>query len=388
MKLLAIRITNFGPFIEEQVFTFPEEPGLYFMQGINEVEPRLGSNGAGKSSIWKALCWCIYGKVPSGLKAGDISNWDTGKGTRVELDYCHEGVPVVWTVTRTWGPNSWTLSHVAEMVTDEEVIDLTKDAANPLLADLGLTFAPFLNSVLTAQDQRMFLDEKHDVQAALFSEVMGLDRWLDYSSKASAKASAQDSITRVLERKESELVGQLATLHSRDLTQSLKDWEDLNAGKVGEIEKEYKAALEKLDRLKTKLPELKEREEATRLVWAQAKAPAGEVEQNLRSLQVELSDLDLRLQLMEQDLKREKKELAYIEEHNNCPTCKQFIPTKTRQEQKQITQRKIGKLTGHRDTAVQRWLKRRGIALRGRGGSNNPNGYGGRGFKRPQNKAA
>ena len=82
MTPVSLTITNFGPFRETQKFEFPREPGLYFMWGENQHEPRLEANGAGKSKLWEALVWVIFGKTSRGLKAGDAANWEAGKGAR------------------------------------------------------------------------------------------------------------------------------------------------------------------------------------------------------------------------------------------------------------------------------------------------------------------
>ena len=53
-------------------------PGLSFMWGRNEVEPTLETNGAGKSTIWNALTWCLFGKTVDGLRGPDVVPWENG----------------------------------------------------------------------------------------------------------------------------------------------------------------------------------------------------------------------------------------------------------------------------------------------------------------------
>jgi DNA repair exonuclease SbcCD ATPase subunit len=202
MQLHRITITNFRSFKGEQTFRFPEEPGLYFMQGVNALEPRLEANGSGKSTIWEALLWCLYGKTSRGLKAGDVCNWDADKGTKVEFAYQMQDNISIKVMTRTWKPNSWTVTDLFG-----KTIDLTKDEQS--LSDIRLEFMPFLHCILMAQSQPMFLDLKHDAQASLFSEVLGLDHWIDYSSAASKRATAQDMESRQLERRLSEVTGRI-----------------------------------------------------------------------------------------------------------------------------------------------------------------------------------
>lgn len=250
MKLYRITIANFRSFKGEETFSFPAAPGLYFMQGINLAEPRLGGNAAGKTTIWEALTWLLFGKTGKGLKAGDVCNWDFDRGTRVELGFeMEDGAVSLQVMKRTWKPNAWTLQDLFGNVTD-----LTKDEANEVLAALRLEFTPFLNCILMAQGQPMFLDQKHDVKAALFSDVMGLDRWLDYSAKASKRASAQDSISRGYERDLAGFKSTLAQIQGQDLTKTMKHWEQERTSRLAALEDRYELALGKRKQVKAKIP--------------------------------------------------------------------------------------------------------------------------------------
>ncbi len=229
MTPVSLSITNFGPFKETQTFRFPSEPGFYFLWGDNQEQPRLGANGAGKTKLLDALCWVIFGKTTRGLKAADAANWDEEKCANVSFEYLGDD-GLSYQVVRTWKPNSWTL---CEMHTGE-VVDLAKDS-NPLLADLKLDFTPFLNCVMMAQAQPMFLDLKAEAKAALFSEVMGLDRWLDYATKASRKASDWDVTCRKLEREIASLDGELKAIERGPHPKEAEDkwieqqWKELDA---------------------------------------------------------------------------------------------------------------------------------------------------------------
>src|SRR5512135_1806856 len=79
LKFLNITLKNFRSFTAAQTLNLSlDTNGVIFMRGRNDVEPQLGANGAGKSSVWHALCWCLYGKTPEGLRNTDIKPW-TGK---------------------------------------------------------------------------------------------------------------------------------------------------------------------------------------------------------------------------------------------------------------------------------------------------------------------
>ena len=57
------------------------------MTGRNEAEPALERNGSGKSTVWDALTWCLFGKDARGLSAGNVANWNSPKGASVSFAF-------------------------------------------------------------------------------------------------------------------------------------------------------------------------------------------------------------------------------------------------------------------------------------------------------------
>ena len=59
--------------------------GLVLIEGVNEDDPSAKSNGAGKSSIVDALCWCLYGKTARGVSSDAVVNRKTKKNCCVSV---------------------------------------------------------------------------------------------------------------------------------------------------------------------------------------------------------------------------------------------------------------------------------------------------------------
>jgi len=316
MIFTHLTVTNFRSFKGEQTFYFPSKPGLYFMQGVNASEPRLGANGAGKTTIWEALLWCLYDKTSKGLKGGSVCNWDVPKGVKVTLHFTTDDGE--GHITRTWGPISWKL---VSPFGDEE--DLTKSKDNPILGIMRLEFAPFLHCILMAQSQPMFLDLKSDQKAAIFSEVMGLDKWIDYSAKASKKASTTDIATRSLERQLAEIKGKLEG--QQDFSGSVSDFEAKRKDKIKEIEQEYevllaksKACIKHESEYRAKVTELKAKVVDAKEVEERAHA-------KLRNFKDEQNCLELELTEAKRTVRDIKQLIDFFEKHDHCPTCDQDI---------------------------------------------------------------
>src|SRR5690242_15554649 len=101
-----LTLSAFRSFRRPAVFRFPQAPGLYFLGGKNLAEPALSPNACGKSSLFDALRWALYGATARGAKAGDVANWQGGK-TAVRLRF-RKG-DTAHTLTRQWRPNRLTL---------------------------------------------------------------------------------------------------------------------------------------------------------------------------------------------------------------------------------------------------------------------------------------
>src|SRR5678815_1215025 len=93
-----IEIKQFKTIVDE-VFYF--DPGLTFVRGRNKLEPLLGANGAGKSTIFDALSWCLYGRTVENLRNPDVAPWSEEAGTQVTVHFSKKR-----SIARTISPNT------------------------------------------------------------------------------------------------------------------------------------------------------------------------------------------------------------------------------------------------------------------------------------------
>ena len=156
VEVVEVRISNFRSIRDERI-TFPTKPGLRFLGGENVEEPDLGSNGAGKSTIWTAIRWCLYGDG----KLSMLTTWGE-KETWVEIDL--KIGDNLHTVKR-WGPPAYL--YLDGQRTEQAVVDTL----------LGLKRLPFQHSVIFHQGYRLFPDLTVPERGELLEEVLGLDFW-------------------------------------------------------------------------------------------------------------------------------------------------------------------------------------------------------------------
>jgi DNA repair exonuclease SbcCD ATPase subunit len=177
MKLTKIQMERFRSFRRPQEIVLPSR-GLIHVTGCNEVNPNLGANGCGKTTLFEAPYWCFFGKISRGLRAGAVANWRKPKGCAVMIDGVAHGKEV--NVCRTWGPNSLTLNgHEVDQQTLEKELSISPDT--------------YIYSHFFPQFTTSFLDLTPERKLSLMTDVMRLGVWEKASSLA-GKQSQELSI--------------------------------------------------------------------------------------------------------------------------------------------------------------------------------------------------
>lgn len=174
----------------------------------NKIILFRGATGSGKTTIFSALVWAIYGKNIKGVS--DVMTWPKyrGKdynGVKVELYFELDGS--THKITRcqkykgevNWAKGSDRLIYEVDAV---EVKDKSKVSIQSLIVqDIGMTYSLFMNSLMFGQGMKRLIQESSNDQKAIFEEIFNLS----YISKARdiAKSKFQDisSEVRVLEGK-------------------------------------------------------------------------------------------------------------------------------------------------------------------------------------------
>ena len=201
-------LENFGPFRTEATLSL-NEPGLVYLTGDNRMQPRLGANGVGKSSLFNAIYWCLYGKTSRGLKGQALRSWGSTKTCSVKVELNDEV-----TVTRTLKPNALTLNGAP--VDQERVTEA-----------VGLSEDEFLHSVYFSQFEPKFVDLRPTAQLELFSRVMGLEVWERASERAAEATRELEREAAVTEQEVARTEGRIEVLQleadqARDMSAAWK----------------------------------------------------------------------------------------------------------------------------------------------------------------------
>lgn len=180
VELESLSVARFGPFRACQAVPLHGSPGLVRITGKNEVEPELQGNGVGKTSLFDALTFTLYGQTADGSRGPDLVTWESEEPATLQLAFQLDRIPHL--IERSIRPNSLTLkvgTGPAKPV-EQHVIDSL----------LGYGKATFLAGTHHAQGLTTFLDLGPTAQLDLLSELLGLDiyaRAADLASEGSKK---------------------------------------------------------------------------------------------------------------------------------------------------------------------------------------------------------
>lgn len=129
------------------------------------------SNGAGKTTISTAICWCLFGRVPRKAAPGDkVINWFTKGECWVKITTT-DG----WTITRTRKVNGHD-----DLLIHQNGVDVTLstniNAQKYLKRTFNLDYDIFVSSVFCGQFAKSFMEMSDQTRKATLERLLGLNK--------------------------------------------------------------------------------------------------------------------------------------------------------------------------------------------------------------------
>ncbi len=224
MKLHSIDIKNFKSFRGSHKFSFDAPAGLHFVTGKNSVDEKLGANGVGKSTLFDAVYFSLFGKTIRGLKAGDVVTWGE-KDCEATLEMTAHNERISIYRARAGGRNTLKVNGM----------EAAQEQLNKLI---GLPESLFAAALIRGQFSTMFFDISPAAQLAMMDDILELDIWTQASDKAKQSTTYHkgevEKVTAEISRSE----GALAT-HKESLELSRKrfaEFADEEKGVITELE--------------------------------------------------------------------------------------------------------------------------------------------------------
>lgn len=318
MRLLKATIENF--LILERADVDLDRQGLVLVLGYNQDGGKADSNGVGKSSIFEAICWCLYGQTYKGLKHDDVISYASPGGTRVavELQVGKDRIKVVRHRGHKTGNNKLNIY----INSDNRTPFKQADAEVLLSSLLPLSLSAFKHVIYFGQKMgETFLSLNDAGRKQLLEELIGLDIFsraekrvkerlkvikLEYSGLEGSRMAFKTSIQRYEQE-----IEQLDANRAKKLEeiQHLKKAHTLTGTEYRKAlaeEREMQGILEdKLDVLNEQLSDANTALEDARKAWADARIRRGDAISRAELKQQELDAI--------QSLKK------------TCPTCLQQV---------------------------------------------------------------
>lgn len=314
---VSLTIEGFRSFGKKQEFKFPTVPGLCALQGVNEAEPEMGSNGSGKSSIWEALYYCLYGKSTMGLSSKDLQNWNEKDRLKVRFDFLANGAPAF--ISRTPKPVMMTSLMTASI--EKQVSQQELDAW------LGMSGDVFVQAVLAGQFTNLFLDLAPIEKLKFVSALADLSRWERYKDLADRKHA---TITAKKAQEEVKVSSTEALIASTNKTLDLyrdksASWELERTERVEGLNAEIKRVYlrkETMDKALKAFQEAHSPEDESLLRQGISKnnQQNQRVREDIDSLTTEIANLSASSTTYKANLKRFE---GLISKGYLCPTCEQ-----------------------------------------------------------------
>ena len=155
-------------------------------------------NGSGKSTIFSALVWCLYGKTIKGVsEVNTKKKYQTKKykGTRVCTYFQKDGD--VYMVTRcqnyTGNLEDGTKGRDRlQIIKNAEIIDIKSKPKlqEYLISELGLSYQLFMNSIMFGQGMKKLIQETNSDKKKIFEEVFNLN-YLNLAKTMAQKSKNQ-----------------------------------------------------------------------------------------------------------------------------------------------------------------------------------------------------
>jgi len=227
MRVNRIVLCNYGPFFGEHVFAFSRK-GLVLVSGRNLDDPRCDSNGSGKSSLFDALDWGLFGKVPRGDHVDSVVN-EEARSCQVRVELVDDAGQAV-IIERSRGKESNLRFWVG--AEDRQALDV-KETQACIERVLGLDRDTFHAAVYFGQNDLVrYADSTDSERMETLTRILQLDEIDSFLETTKVLLGG-------LRDREGERVarlgyqqGELDGLKTQDFSAQVREWEERRAGEL------------------------------------------------------------------------------------------------------------------------------------------------------------
>ena len=282
----------------------------------------IGNNGAGKSTILDALCFGLFGKPFRKINKPQLVNSINNQATVVEIEFLIGKKE--YKVIRGIKPNTFEVWCNGLMVDQDAkakdyqehlekfILKLNFKSFTQVVILGSASFVPFMQ--LNPADRRAIIEDLLDI--GIFSSMNGVVK--------EKMAIIKDGYTK--------------TKHSMDLTAERikfqkQSIEEHKTRSEEEITKKRKEISDSVDQVFTLQRDISLIQKHIDVLQKKIEDKLSVEKKSKKLLQLESK--------IENNIKKNEKDIAFYEEHNNCPTCQQYIEGDFKQQQVEERKSKV-----------------------------------------------
>ena len=239
MRVLSVTLINFGPFYGRHEFPLADR-GLLLVMGRNHDEPRMDSNGSGKSTVFDGLDWCLWGVNPRGDHAEAVFNEEAyqergAKCAVIVQVMADDGAHIVITRTRTKS------KYNLEVHVDGEARESLDSGETQKLIEqlLGMDRDVFHAAVLFGQtDLVHYADATDGKRMEILTKILQLDDIDQYLDRAKTQVKASNERRSKLQADLAGLDGRLDATRPEDLDVQVAQWEQAQQVSLAQLQEQ------------------------------------------------------------------------------------------------------------------------------------------------------
>ena len=296
MILKTLNLRNFRKF-KNITIEFPD--------GVTGV---VGLNGAGKSTIFEAIAWVLYGSVAARTSSDQIKRQDaeTSDPCRVELEFTFENES--YRIVREMTGKSLTVSATAT-VNGKVAATSAESVTKFIQKKLGLDFKSFFTSIFAKQKELNTLSSMNaSERRPLILRMLGID-YLDEVIKEVRSDKKQKDL--LIEKISSDLVDEKGRNKSEIYINEIKKYEK-NKKEINEILRKYRKKIEDLNKKLKSIEKmyLKNKNDYENLNKKKENLLEKKtIYENKTKIQYEIKELRVKISERQKTIEKEKKKL-------------------------------------------------------------------------------
>lgn len=305
VNIERISIEGFGNIQEEFQFNF-HRPGISVVKGMN---------GAGKTTVYNALVWALYGVNLKGVNKDRVATWphirrEGYKGTRVMVWFYMDAPYMVARHMDYSGTTDGKKGNNSLMVfKNGTLISTGVTDSNKLIEDiLGINSKVFLNSVLFGQRMKKLIEADDAEKRKVFEEIFDTE-WIN-ALKDKAKLLKDKLLSEL-----SNLIAEISKLEITfgETTQQLEDYKSMRDNFSNSKEQKVQELTDSILTTKSKLAIEKQLQEVP---IEELKESVRTIQGSIRNMESEMGEYQVTLRGVTTTLKANEDKVGMMEEAN------------------------------------------------------------------------